>query len=262
MKISILGSGNIGSFYGQRFYEAGHTILQVLSRNPDHANQLASVLHAEAITTLNELNDEADVYLLAVSDNALNSFIELFPFKEKFVLFASGSISMNDLKGISKNYGCIWCLYSIRKEQLPEHKNIPIFIQSNSETHFPVCHQLAEALSVQTEIISDEQKLALHVSAVFVNNFPNHLASIAERILKENRLSLHHLQPIMLQTIEKLQNGHPYSNQTGPALRGDTQVLEKHSLFLSKHPDWLSIYQKISDSIVQLHMNRDLPSVD
>lgn len=253
MTITIIGSGNIGTFYGTRFVEAGHTIEQVFSRNHEHAKRLALALQAEAIADWQQLKPTADVYVLAISDNALADYIPLFPFKEKTILFASGSISMKELQGISNHYGCLWCLYSIRKEQLPQHDNIPLFLQHNSEQSNAFLKELAASISNQCHLVTDEQKLALHVCAVWVNNFSNHLSSIAATILAENNLHFDFLRPIMLQTDEKLQQNSPLDIQTGPALRHDTQVITKHLAFLTSHPDWQQIYQNLSDSIMHLH---------
>jgi predicted short-subunit dehydrogenase-like oxidoreductase (DUF2520 family) len=249
MKIAFIGSGNMATFLATNFYLSGHEIIQIVSKNLDHAKELAEKVQAHTADSLHELTQSADVYFLAMNDNSIQDFGKHQTLTEKIVIHTAGSISLQELNEVSANLGCIWCLYSIQKDNLPKEKDIPVFINSSNETTKNIVYELASSISSSIHEMNDEQKLKLHLAAVWVNNYTNHLATIAESLLKEEGIPFHHLLPILEQTIVKIKTSSPSQNQTGPAVRKDTAILAKHAGLLNHHELWKRIYELMAESI-------------
>lgn len=253
MKIACIGSGNMATFLTLGWQKKGHTIVQIISNTLQHAQELAAQVDCQASNRLTDLVDDADVYVLAMNDNAVKAFGETKKLQNKIVLHTAGSISLQELAHVSEQVGCLWCLYSIQKHNLPTRTNIPVFINATTDTALSVAQTLAQNISSEVYTISDTEKLALHVSAVLVNNYTNHLLAIAEKIIVEHGLTVKYVLPIVEQTVEKMHQHSAADNQTGPALRNDTAILEKHIQFLQPHPEWQSLYQAMATSIQKMH---------
>jgi len=108
---------------------------------------------------------------------------------------------------------------------------------------------LAENLSDSVQVITDEQRLKLHLAAVFANNFTNHMIVIAQKLAKENGLDAALLEPLLEKTFLRLKNNLAIELQTGPAVRGDIKIIEKHLKLLENHPEWQKIYSFVSENI-------------
>ncbi|MBK7763889.1 MAG: DUF2520 domain-containing protein [Bacteroidetes bacterium] len=251
MKIVILGSGNIATFFAHRFQQNGHEIVQVYSRTELHAQQLASQLHCNYTSSLHEINKTADVYVLAVSDDAVLTICETLNLNNKLVLHTAGTLSLHHIDQSSANTGSIWCVYSIQKHAWPNHKNIPCVINASNEESLLLVQELAKCISDQIIHLDDELKLNLHVAAVFANNFSNYLFGISYDILKNHNLSFNILLPLIQDTVNKLIHLTPTELQSGPAKRGDVKTIEKHLTLLSSQTQYQEIYKLLSEAIMK-----------
>jgi predicted short-subunit dehydrogenase-like oxidoreductase (DUF2520 family) len=253
MKIAFIGSGNVATFYSKKFAAAGHEILQIMSSTLSHAQELAKEFGCEAIHDLTRLTQQADVYILAMNDNSVKRYNDLLHIPNKTVIHTAGSIALNELSNISQHVSCIWCLYSIKKESLPTRTDIPVFINSTTSQGETVAKELASAISTAVNTMDDEKKLNLHLAAVLVNNYTNHLAAVAANVLNTKQIPFHYLLPILQQTVEKLDVQSPLHAQTGPALRRDTVIMEKHVALLENHPEWQALYRALAESIQRMY---------
>lgn len=254
MNITVLGSGNVAYFMAMRLHEAGHSIVEIYGRKPKPAGDLADLVHAKPVHNLDDLSDEAAVFIFALPDSVLSEFAQLFPFKDKIAIHCAGALSVDILN--FENAGVIWPLYSIKKGNLPSKKNIPLFWEAKGETVIDtVCH-LALDISDNVRQANLSQRKALHLSAVFVNNFVNHLMAITQLRMQEEGFNFEQcFQPIIEQTIHLALKGKSAENQTGPAIRKDNATMESHLELLAAHPDWQAIYKAISTSIQQFYYN-------
>jgi predicted short-subunit dehydrogenase-like oxidoreductase (DUF2520 family) len=130
--------------------------------------------------------------------------------------------------------------------------NVPLVLNAGSAEVLSITRQLAFAISPQHYVLTDEQKSALHLAAVFANNFTNHLYAISEQITGANGVPFDTLLPLILDTAQKVQHSLPRQNQTGPAIRHDQKTIDKHLAMLND-TDLQQIYRLISGSIQQLH---------
>jgi len=251
MTIAILGSGNIASHIGNAFHTLGHQILQVYSRNKANAIALASVLNAHAIDTIEDITDKADLYFIAVTDQAIQQIVNQLPETlEGMVVHCSGATHINILAHFPL-HGVIYPVQSLRKDIAASLENIPFGIEGSNPDTTDRLLQLMQNISAESFLCDSEQRLALHIAAVFANNFSNVLFQIAYDILKEQNLSFDLLRPIMLETAQKVQKQVPKDVQTGPAKRGDMETIQKHLQFLMKTPHWLKIYQQLTEEITR-----------
>lgn len=255
MNMVILGSGNIASHLGKAFHAQGHRILQVYSRNKANAHALASVLNADAVDTVKEITDGADLYFIAVADQAIAEVVDQLSFTSTAtVVHCSGATDIAVLNRFPFR-GVIYPVQSLNKDVETTLRNIPFGVEGNNRETTTLLLTLMRDISPQSFICSSKQRLALHVAAVFANNFSNALFQIAYDILEEHNLPFYLLKPLILETAQKVQQQVPKAVQTGPSKRGDTKTIEKHLEFISKNQHWLKIYQQLSEEIAK---NTDL----
>lgn len=251
MTITILGSGNVATHLGEAFHKTGHQILQVYSRNKANANALASVLSAVAIDSLGEVTNQADLYLIAVPDQAIQGVAERLPSAIKGVVVHCSGATHSAILGHFPHYGVLYPVQSLRKNIPTSLEKVPFGIEGNDLVSTDLLIQLMQPIALQSFLCSSEQRLALHIAAVFANNFSNVLFQIAFDVLQEQNLSFDLLKPIVLETAQNVQKKSPNEVQTGPAIRGDIETIKKHLQFLTKNPNWLKIYQQLTQEITR-----------
>lgn len=252
MKVSIIGSGNIAWFMALRLKDAGCDLLEIYGRNPNAAKALAEKTFAKSVVSLNQLDNQADAYIFAIPDNVLKGLSEKFPFPDKVQIHCAGAMSIDTLK--SEETGILWPLYSINKENLPQTNNIPLFWEAKGARSVSLVPELASLLSSNTHQAGLQQRQELHLSAVFVNNFVNHLMAITQTRMEEVGLPfVESLQPIIERTLTAALAEQAVVSQTGPAIRNDGATMQKHLQLLAAHPEWQVIYKAISTSIHQFY---------
>lgn len=253
MNIAIIGSGNVAHFFALRLKAAGIKPLQILSPNADHARALAEKVETSYATELDELDERAVICLLAVKDDVLRQLPASDSWRGKLLIHTAGSVSLSDLERLSDRVACIWPLYSLSKELLPAHRDIPLVLNSRNEQDLHVVKKLAHTLSDRLYFLDDAQKKQAHLAAVFANNFSNHMFALARRIAEEHAIPFDLLLPLIENTAAKLHSATPEQNQTGPAIRHDEQTMAAHLQLLQHHPSRAALYRIISASIQTLH---------
>jgi glutamyl-tRNA reductase len=95
MKVVLVGAGNLATNLAVALQKSGHTIIQVFSRTHQSAEQLAQRVGASAVTTLDQLAQDADIYIISITDSALASLdYSAFP-SHSLVVHTAGSIPMD-----------------------------------------------------------------------------------------------------------------------------------------------------------------------
>jgi predicted short-subunit dehydrogenase-like oxidoreductase (DUF2520 family) len=253
MKITMIGAGKVGGHLARRLCELGHDIVQVFSRDLQRANGLAREIHAEFTNDLGQINDRADLYLLAVPDDAIENIAAFFSqekYKDKLVAHTSGSTPMALLSGQNLQHcGVFYPLQSFSLGKKPDFSQVPICIDALLPEDMYQLKMLALQISPKVYAINDAQRGVLHVAAVFANNFTNYLFHISQQILEKEELPFELLLPLIQETANKLETGTPADMQTGPAIRGDVHTLERHLNYLEKYPAYKEIYELITLNI-------------
>jgi len=249
MKIGIIGSGNVATVMGRKVSKAGHKIIQVISRNEGHAQLLAKELNCGYASSFDDLNRDGDLYMVAISDSSLLELDKHLSLEKKMIVHTAGSVSKNVLGKISKNYGVLYPLQSLRKENenIPE---IPLLVDANTAENLTLIYDFAKTISNDVRHSNDEERLKLHVGAIIVNNFTNHLYALTENYCKKENVDFKLLLPLINETASRLHFFSPTELQTGPAARNDKLTIEKHLALLKDHPALKRIYELMTESIL------------
>jgi predicted short-subunit dehydrogenase-like oxidoreductase (DUF2520 family) len=249
--IAIIGAGRIAFHLGKRLQAKGLRVVQVLNRSAKPAQDLAKLLRCDWSDDWSDLRADVDWVLLAVRDDAIEVVgAALAPFvQDALVTHTSGATPGTVLAPSFKRYGVFYPLQSFSMERTPLWSKIPFCIDAHTESDIIYLKRLAKVIGNLVYQVNDEQRAVLHVAAVFANNFANHCFAVAEKILKESELPFELLHPLMEETLNKALLEAPSHMQTGPALRGDVDTLQRHLHWLQKHPEWRALYLELSKSI-------------
>jgi len=249
MNVVLIGSGNVATIMGRLIQKNNHKVIQVTSRNINHAKILGDELDAAYTDYEGALDKTADLYIFAVSDMALAECVNHYNIPDKLIMHTAGSITKDVLKNVAYNYGVLYPLQSLRKE-MTEIPEIPFLVDGNNEQVVKSISEFAQTLSPDVQVINDEGRLKLHVAAVIVSNFTNHLYAVAEDFCGKENVDFNLLKPLILETAARIKNQSPGDVQTGPAVRKDIQTLDKHLRILSNYPKLRTTYMRLTDSIM------------
>ena len=258
MKVVIIGSGNTATVMGGKIAAAGHSILQVVGRRPAPAAQLAEELGCGYSTRWAEIDRGAELYLVALSDGALEGLGKELSLPGKLVLHTAGAVARAVLSGVSENNGVLYPLQSLRKEIRP-FPEFPLLIDANRPEDLAVIRAFACTIARQVEQADDTTRLKLHLSAVLVNNFTNHLYTLAADYCRREGMDFSLLLPIIRETAERVGRYPPTGVQTGPAIRGDQNTISRHLNLLSNYKDIKELYTLFTIKIDEFYRLPEIP---
>ena len=254
--ITIIGAGNVAFHLCKSFVKAGYNISQLYSRNANKALQLSKELSAEAINNLHDIKNNADIYIIAVKDDAIESIARKLNLDNKIVAHTSGSIPLEILKQASSKNGIFYPLQTFKDKNTEiDFSNLPICITSDNEEVKKTLHLLAASISKEVYFIDEEQRLPLHIAAVFANNFSNYLLSISEDILNKEKLPFRLLLPLITSTLNKIKEHSPKNLQTGPAIRNDQETIKRHLNYLNQFNAYREVYKLITNNLLKQKKN-------
>ncbi len=255
MDITIIGAGNVAYHLALAIEKSPqHRLVQIFNRTAHRFERFSDSLKGKQVTDWREINLDATIYLIAVSDQAIESVGQKLEEigVTGIIAHTSGASSKEVLKS-HLQYGVFYPLQSFSLSKKVDWQSVPICIDGNSEMVQNQLYTLAKDFSLICHFINDGQRQALHVAAVFVNNFTNHLLTLGATICQDFNVPFEVLQPLIRETFEKIQLIPPMKGQTGPAIRGDQATLDKHLSLLQNHPDRQLLYRLISESIAKVH---------
>jgi len=247
--IVIIGAGNVGYHLAIQLSKKNHTVLQVYSRTLARAEEIAMACGAKAIDNVKNINPDGDIYLMAIKDDRVEKLALKLKLSKKIVAHTSGSLPIAILSSASENYGVFYPFQTFSRMKQLDLSEVPICVDGNNDYVKEELTKLGKSLSHHVISLNEHKRLALHLSGVFANNFPNYLFSIAGNILDQEGLSFDLLKPLITETTNKAIEIGPKIAQTGPAKRGDDKIIKLHMEFLKKHPDLQQVYELLSRSI-------------
>lgn len=250
-RIVMIGAGNVATHLGLAFQAKGHEVVQVYSRTMESASALASRLGADALTSLDEVCRDADIYLVALKDDALLNLIPSIVKGREGALFAhtAGSVGMDVWKGYAARCGVLYPMQTFSKARAVDFNSVSFFVEASGNEELEVLKDLALSLSPKVYEATSAQRSYLHMAAVFACNFTNHMYALSERLLEKNGLPFDAMLPLIDETARKVHELSPRKAQTGPAVRGDENVMGKHLDMLADDEEIKEIYRIISNSI-------------
>jgi len=248
MKVVIIGSGNVATVMGSRIVAAGHDLLQVVARSEAAAALLATLCGCAYSTQWEAIDRNAEIYIVSLSDRAIAELDKVLSLPGRLVVHTAGAVPASALLGISNRCGVLYPLQSLRKEIRP-FPEFPLLIDANQPADLPVIGDFARTIARRVEQADDATRLKLHVAAIFANNFTNFLYTIAADFCQKEQLDFSLLLPLIRETAGRLENAAPRDVQTGPAIRGDRETMDRHLKILEKYSDMSVLYRLLSDQI-------------
>jgi predicted short-subunit dehydrogenase-like oxidoreductase (DUF2520 family) len=250
--VTLIGSGNIAWHLGRAFVKAGHSIKAVYSRDISKARELATLFHdCTATDHLNFNNSQSELFIVAIKDQALEEILQsvVLPLNA-IVAHTSGSVSIEVLQRFPK-HGVFYPLQTFTKGKETDLSKVPFGIEASDEATYKTLMTLAQSISKNVQPISSHQRKVLHIAAVFACNFTNYLFSVSDDILKKEKLKFELLKPLVEETIQKAFEIGPVKGQTGPAVRGDGEIIQQHLEYLKQEPALQKLYKLISEEILK-----------
>lgn len=253
MNISIIGSGNVATHLGKAIHRAGFNILDVYSRDLINAKALASELQARAVDAISALG-AADLYIIAVKDEAIVSIAKQLNAGDGIVVHTSGTIGLDALNTCSNNPGVFYPLQTFSKNKQIDMYAVPICLEASNASTMKILIRVGKAISKNVQELNSQQRMHLHIAAVIACNFSNHLYVLAAELLEKEGMLFELLKPLILETANKIQSISPVDAQTGPASREDKVIIEKHLEALKSNPQIAELYRLLSASIAERRM--------
>lgn len=248
-RIVLIGGGNVA--WHLQFalkHSPDFKVIQIYNRTLESIKDFKFVPeHTDDLSNLKE----AEFYIICVSDHAIEEISQAIEVKKGLIVHTSGATPMNVLSKHGR-IGVFYPLQSFNKNKLIKYKNIPICIESNTKLDAILLKKLSKVAFGKAYFYNSEQRKKIHVAAVFVNNFVNHLYYLGYNYLENNAIKPEILYPLIKETALKIKKNHPLNSQTGPALRNDFTTFDAHLEILDKSIQ-KEIYKLISNSISDIY---------
>ncbi len=253
-RVVILGAGNVATNFALALNDE-YKIVQIYSRTLANALELAEKVGCEAVNDLKMVLNDADIYIIAVNDDAIANIIDNTTTSNKALwLHTSGSTPIEVFQGKRRYYGVCWPVQSLSKSNVVKMNDVHLFVEGNTDKATHEIEKFASAISQNVHKAPSHDRLLLHVASVFACNFANHMFALSSEVLDEAGLSFDIMMPLIKTMVEKLDYLTPKESQTGPAARGDIKIIEKHLSSLTG--DKREIYKLLSHSIMRSNEKR------
>lgn len=256
MRITLIGAGRVATQLAKALHTQ-HQIVQVYSRNLQHAQRVADKVHTQAINQVEQLNSQTDLVIIAVSDQAIEPIIQSIKvyLPQCLIVHTSGSTALSIIEHHHKRAGVFYPLQTFSFEREVNWSETPLFVEASQQQDVELLTTLANSLSNNVYQYSSKQRQTLHLAAVFACNFSNYCYDMAQQIVDAEQVDFSLLYPLMLETAEKATHNNPQQMQTGPAMRGDQNILNLHTQLLAafNRADLAQVYALMSEGICKRH---------
>ena len=249
LKILLIGAGNVAWHLGPALQHSGYNVLQVYSRTRESAEKLGTRMGIPYTHRMDAISHEADMILMSVPDEAIESVIAKLQGEYKYWVHTAGSIPAAVFEGRAEHYGVFYPLMTFTVDRPLDLGGVPICLESNNTEIKEVLERMANSLSGRAYHIPFEDRKKLHLAAVIAANFSNHMYQLAGDYLAGEGLDFDMLKPLIRETAEKVMTIPPGKAQTGPARRMDQKVIDSHLEQLARNPELQNLYIFVSDSI-------------
>lgn len=247
MQTVIIGSGNVAYHLAKALVENKIPPAQIFGRNEKELKAISEELNIP-YSTKNLV--DSTIYLICVSDHAVENVSKLIAKKDSMIAHTSGSLPIDILKGDYRK-AVFYPLQTFSKSKKLEYSKIPFFIETENEEDRQILFELASAISENVMESTYEKRKYIHLTAVFACNFVNHLFSRAKEISDSQEIPFDYFLPLIDETVRKIHEIEPKSAQTGPAVRNDRRILELHEQLLKDES--LTIYKTMNHSIQKMY---------
>lgn len=258
MRITFIGAGRV-AYHLAKVLHPDHQIVQVFSRDLEKANRLASLVEATGINHFDQLNPNTDLVIIAISDQSIANVIQKINhyLQQALIVHTSGSTSLEVLSTVHERSGVFYPLQTFSHERAIDWAETPMFVEAVRHNDLELLASLAHSLTPKVYQYSSQQRQTLHMAAVFACNFSNYCYDLSKQIVDEQQVDFSLLYPLILETAQKATINNPKEMQTGPAMRGDKNILKMHQQLLEKNSgsDLVDVYKLLSESIMKRHLH-------
>lgn len=256
MKVVFIGAGNVATHLAGGLYKQSFEIVQVYSRTLESAKELADKVNASPITDINHIITDAYLYIFSVKDSVLSDLIGQMPQTKGIWVHTAGSIPIAVFLGKTSEYGVIYPFQTFSKNRDIDLTDVPVFIEANSQDVLRNLYKVSRHLSEKVIDLPSDKRKYVHLTGVFACNFVNHLYKISNDILENQGIPFDLALPLIEETCAKVHELSPMEAQTGPAVRYDKNVIDKH-LAMIEDESIKEIYKLISQNIHDTHQKND-----
>jgi predicted short-subunit dehydrogenase-like oxidoreductase (DUF2520 family) len=260
MKTVIIGSGNVATVLGETIAAAGHPLLQVVARNEDRAATLARALGCAYTTRYAGIDRTADLYIIALSDSALDTLGHHLALPNRLAIHTAGALPAVTLQPVTDRCGVIWPLQSIRAAIRP-FPPMPLLVDARHPEDRQTLETFARTLSGQVWQADDTTRLKLHLAATLTNNFTNYLYTLAAGYCEQEKIDFSLLLPLIRETADRLDRSSPGAVQTGPAVRGDRDTIDRHLKLLNNYKEIRNLYELFTNLIEEHYHHEHLGKI-
>ena len=247
--ITFIGAGNVAWHLAQALYDAGHHIVQVYSQSIESASALARIVNAQPTNRYEDIEPSSHIYIYALKDDALQWVVNHIKIDVGLHIHTSGSVPMSIFEASKKRFGCMYPLQTFSKTKSIDFRKVPFFIESNKAEDEVIINDLVRCMSQKVYHLSSEDRQTIHLAGVFTSNFTNLMYWKAASLLETKNIPFSVMKGIMTEAVNKAKLIGPENAQTGPAIRGDQKVMNKHCQMLASEPQWQEVYMLLSELI-------------
>lgn len=248
MKVVFIGAGNVATHLATELYKKSFDIIQVYSRTLESASVLAEQVHAVPTTDIASIINDADLYIFSVKDSVLDSIASQLPKNDGIWIHTAGSVPLDIFSKYAGSYGVIYPFQTFSKDRIIEWADIPVFVEACDKKNLNILHAIANQLSGKVSELSSKDRKYIHLTGVFACNFTNHMYALSELFLKKANLPFEVALPLIDETASKVHSLTPGEAQTGPAIRYDKNIIDKH-MEMIEDEKIKEIYKLISENI-------------
>jgi predicted short-subunit dehydrogenase-like oxidoreductase (DUF2520 family) len=255
--ISFAGAGRVATAICRAIFEAGFNVELIVSLSEQNGRSLAESCEASWSPELLFPNS-TDIIIVAVPDHCLKNVLERIKCRpETLVAHTAGSVGLDHFPEHIKRRGVFYPLQTFSKGRKVDFNKLPILLESSDIHSSEMLQNLAISLGGETHFVSAEQRMMIHLSAVFICNFTNHMLTQGKQVALKAGVPFKILYPLLKETVSKAIDIGPERSQTGPAIRDDQNTIEKHLELLSFSPELQRIYSEITTSIIMYYKTND-----
>lgn len=251
--INLIGSGNMAWHLGVAFANKGVEINHIIARNRNEGEKLAKRTNALFTSDLSKATENAELIIIAISDSAIEDVALQIPETKALIAHTSGSMPIDVVAKKHKSAGVFYPFQTLSKSVETGKLKFPVCIEATGKTELSLLSNYANKISDQVEFLNSDRRKILHLSGVIINNFTNHLLARSFDFLDENQIDKKLLNSLIQETMRKALAEVPRDVQTGPAKRGDKEVLKKHLALLKNNSALSKIYEVMSAGIEEYY---------
>ena len=247
-EIALIGSGNVSYAFAKALKNNGIIPKCVLIRNKAKKSEVEDLFGIEVTLDYKDVLD-CDLIIIAVKDDDIKDVASNLNNYKGLLVHTSGTQSSSILNN-AENYGILYPLQTLTKDFDVVFKNVPLLINASSSNGLEKLRVLANSISDVVVECSDEDRMHIHMSAVYVSNFVNVMLQIGNKLLNERGLDISLLESLVKETVNKAFVLGPEKALTGPAKRGDIDTIDKHLSLLDDNLEEKKIYELLTDYIL------------